>query len=158
MTETIERVGRTLPFSCEQVFGVAADIERYPDFLRLWISAIVTRREDNRLTVQQVLGLGLVRLRFVSHAVIDRPRSIQVTSEDNTFREFRLCITVSPDGATQSRIGVRAALVPRSLLMQRLVAGILGSSLTDMIDAFETRIAVVVREADRVRAASVEHS
>jgi hypothetical protein len=54
----IERFGRTLPFSCQQAFDIAADIERYPEFLRWWISARIQKRESNICYVEQVLGLG----------------------------------------------------------------------------------------------------
>jgi ribosome-associated toxin RatA of RatAB toxin-antitoxin module len=39
------RAGTILPFTCEQVFALGADIERYPEFLTGWISARIMQRE-----------------------------------------------------------------------------------------------------------------
>ncbi len=53
----IERAGGLLPFSCERVFDLAADIERYPEFLPGWIAAQVLRRQTHACDVHQILGL-----------------------------------------------------------------------------------------------------
>lgn len=39
-----EEAERCLPYSPEQLFDLVADVERYPEFLRWWISARVWRR------------------------------------------------------------------------------------------------------------------
>jgi coenzyme Q-binding protein COQ10 len=99
----IERVGHVLPFTCEQVFDVAADIERYPAFLPWWISASISRREANTCYVEQVLGRGPVRVRFASKAVLQRPERLDITSSDASFRQFNLALLVvpSPSGGVQ---------------------------------------------------------
>jgi ribosome-associated toxin RatA of RatAB toxin-antitoxin module len=43
----IERFGRAPPFSRQQAFDIAGDIERYPDFLKGWVSARITQRHAN---------------------------------------------------------------------------------------------------------------
>jgi ribosome-associated toxin RatA of RatAB toxin-antitoxin module len=74
----IEKVGGALPFGCEQVFDLAADIERYPEFLKWWISARIQKRESNICHVEQVLGLEPIRLQFASAAVLHRPERIDM--------------------------------------------------------------------------------
>ena len=69
----------TLPFTCEQIFDLAADIERYPEFLPGWISARILSRAVDQLEVEQVLGIGPARVQFRSRAVLHRPKQIAVT-------------------------------------------------------------------------------
>lgn len=82
----IERVDRELPYSCEQIFDLAADIERYPEYVPLWISARILRREWNTFDVEQVLGYGPMRVTFTSHAVLQRPVRIDVRAPGSPFR------------------------------------------------------------------------
>ena len=48
---------RTLPYSCEQLFDLAADVESYQEYLPGWVSARTLERTGNRLRVEQQLGL-----------------------------------------------------------------------------------------------------
>ena len=99
----IERHGRRLPYSSEQIFDLAADIERYPQFLRWWISAHIVRREPQLLTVEQVLGVGPVQMRFTSQALLQRPDCLEVRSSDSMFEKFHMRFLVSPQGPMAAR-------------------------------------------------------
>jgi ribosome-associated toxin RatA of RatAB toxin-antitoxin module len=68
----IEPLMRTLHCSCEQAFDIAADIERYPEFLRGWMSAKITKRDLNVCYVEQEVGFGPV------HCDSHRPPSSSV--------------------------------------------------------------------------------
>ena len=135
----IEKVGRTLPFSCEQVFDLAADIERYPEFLKWWISARIQKRESNICYVEQVVGLGPIRLQFASKAVLDRPERIDVTSTDSPFRHFRLSWLVAAIPTGGCRISVEAGLELQSGFLQHVVNQFLPAAVDDIKSAFEAR-------------------
>jgi coenzyme Q-binding protein COQ10 len=84
-------VQRYLPgFTPERLFAIAADVESYPRFLFWCESARVARREGNRLTVDNQFGIGPLRTRFETKAVLDPPRSIDVTSSDGPFLRLRI--------------------------------------------------------------------
>ena len=80
---------RLLPYTAEQLFHLAADVERYPEYLRWWIAARIRKREANVYCTDQVLGLGPVRVRFGSRTVLQTvlqpPTRIDVTSKDYPF-------------------------------------------------------------------------
>jgi coenzyme Q-binding protein COQ10 len=135
----IEKVGRTLPFRCEQVFDLAADIERYPEFLKWWVSARIQKRESNICYVEQVVGLGPIRLQFASQAVLHRPERIDVTSTDSPFRHFRLSWLVAAIPSTGCRISVEAGLELQSGFLQHAVNQFLPAAVHDIISAFEAR-------------------
>lgn len=149
----IERTSRRLPFSCEQIFDLAADVERYPEFLPWWVSARILRREANRLVVEQELGIGPMTMYFKSEATLDRPTGIEVTSAESTFRQFHLRFTITPSpspsqaappGCTMS---IRAQLEPRAFLLRRVVDRVLGSSVDGIVAAFEDRARAVYTAA-----------
>jgi len=135
----IERMSRILPFRCEQVFDLAADIERYPDFLSGWISARILKREATVLHVEQVLGIGPLRIQFGSEAVLHRPERIDVTSSEPPFRHYHLRLLVTPYSAASCNLSATADLELGSRLMQHIADQILPASIDQAIAAFETR-------------------
>ena len=136
----IETKGRALPFSSEQAFDLAADIERYPEFLRGWISARIRRREGDVCYVDQVLGLGPARVHFASKAVLHRPERIVVSSSEAPFRQFCLAwnFETVPNGVG-CLVSLSAALDLRSTLLQRIIDRALPTAIADVVAAFETR-------------------
>ena len=60
-----------LPYPCERVFDMVADIERYPEFLPGWTHARILDRHDNRLHAEQQLQTGPAVFRFHSTALLE---------------------------------------------------------------------------------------
>jgi coenzyme Q-binding protein COQ10 len=143
----IERVGHVLPFTCEQVFDVAADIECYPAFLPWWISASISRRQANTCYVEQVLGRGWVRVRFASKAVLQRPERLDITSSDATFRQFNLALLVVPSPSGGCSLSISAQVQLHSLFLQKILSQVLATSIDDVISAFERRAHALYIEA-----------
>jgi coenzyme Q-binding protein COQ10 len=135
----IQRTGRPLPFSCEQVFDVAADIERYPEFLRGWIAARIIRREAEVYYVEQTLGLGPMRVHFSSRAVVQRPQRIDVSSTDHPFRQFQLSWLVQANEAGGCRVSIITDMQLRSRLLQHAADASLAATVDDILGAFESR-------------------
>jgi coenzyme Q-binding protein COQ10 len=144
----IDRVSRLLPFSCEQLFDLAADVERYPEFLPGWISARIVRREGDVLHVEQALGIGPLRLRFDSRTVLHRPERIDVTSSDRPFRRYSLTWLFAPGPAGSCNLSVTVDLELHSGLLQHVVNRVLPLSIEGAIAAFETRASRVCVRRD----------
>jgi coenzyme Q-binding protein COQ10 len=132
-------VGAVLPYSCEQVFDMAADIERYPQFLQGWISARILRREENVCFVEQEIGFGPVHLKFQSKAVLNRPRRIDVTSADESFRKYDLSWLITAITPASCQISVTAEIVLQARLVQPVVSRMLPGAVDDIILAFNAR-------------------
>jgi coenzyme Q-binding protein COQ10 len=141
----IERHGRRLPYSSEQIFDLAADIERYPQFLRWWISAHIVRREPQLLTVEQVLGVGPVQMRFTSQALLQRPDCLEVRSSDSMFEKFHMRFLVSPQGPDGCSLSIAAELELRSVIQQLVVGAALSTSVDEILSAFEARAHALYR-------------
>lgn len=135
----------------EPLFDLAADVERYPEFLRGWLAARIVRRETNLYYTDQILGLGPLRVRFGSKTVLDRPRRIDVTSDEPPFRRFELSWTFEPRADGACRVRLDAGLELRMPLLQRIVDQILPHAIAGIADAFEARAAAASRARLRDR-------
>ena len=56
-----QRCRCTLPYSPEQLFDLAADVERYPEFLPWWVAARVRKREGNVYYTDQIIAIAMIR-------------------------------------------------------------------------------------------------
>ncbi len=128
-----------LPFDCEQVFDLAADIESYPQYLTGWVSARIQKRESNLCYVEQVVGFGPARLQFASIATLHRPERIDVTSADTSFRHFSLSWLIIPARPSGCCISIAIEIELRSRLLQHIVNQLLSSAVDDIIASFEAR-------------------
>jgi coenzyme Q-binding protein COQ10 len=135
----LEASGHVMPFTCTQVFDIAADIERYPDFMPWWIAASIVRRQDDTCDVEQVLGRGPVRVRFASRAVLQRPQRIEISSTDPQFRQLDLVLRVLPDPQGGCSLAVTLELELQSVWLQQLVRGLLARTMDEVIAAYEAR-------------------
>jgi coenzyme Q-binding protein COQ10 len=125
------------------VFDLAADIERYPEFLPWWVSAQVRKRDSNICYVEQVMGLGPIRLRFESQAVMYRPRRIEITSADVQFRKCEFSWIIAPSSFAGCRISIAAEIELRSVVLQTLVDRLLPASIDEIVRAFDARAHVL---------------
>ena len=135
----LEASGHVMPFTCTQVFDIAADIERYPDFMPWWIAASIVRRQDDTCDVEQVLGRGPVRVRFASRAVLQRPQRIEISSRDPQFRQLELVLRVLPDPQAGCRLAITLQLQLQSVWLQHLVRGLLARTMDEVVAAYEAR-------------------
>lgn len=135
----IEQFGRTLPYTREQAFDIAADIERYPEFLEWWLSAHITGRNANTCYVEQEVGLGPIRVKFASVAVLQRPERIDVTSTEMPFRNFKLSWVIAAVSPKGCRVGVAVSIDMRSGMLQLALQPIVSKAIHDIIVAFESR-------------------
>jgi coenzyme Q-binding protein COQ10 len=135
---TIHTDSRIIPAPLEDVFGLVADVERYPDFLPLWREAVIVRRWDGGYETKQVIGLGPIRERFNSRTLLLPPNRIEVSSDDALFRIFyiRWDFAVVPRGC---RIGIALQWEVQSPRLQRAISILLPGVARSMVDAFERR-------------------
>ena len=110
---------RLLPYTAEQLFDLAADVERYPEYLPWWIAARIRKREANVYYTHQVLGLGPIRVSFGSKTVLQPPTQIDVTSKESPFQQFQLSWNFAALAGTGCRVSLTAEFELRSLILQQ---------------------------------------
>lgn len=131
---------RALPYEPEQVFDVAADVERYPEFLSGWSAAEIVRREGNIYLTDQTLVIGPVRQRFRTRTALMRPDAIDVTAIDGPFTEFQLNWSFKPYRTRHCEVELAGTIDLRARLLRSLFGRVLANGFEDMLAAFEDRV------------------
>lgn len=128
-----------LPYSCEQLFDIAAGIEQYPEFLPGWIRVQITERSDERLEVVQSLGFGLVRTSFVSSAILKCPRSVHVSSADGPFQSLEIQWHFVPVDEGLCRVSLDIELLMKSPALSILADRFFSSNALETMARFSRR-------------------
>ena len=130
---------RALPYTAQQLFELAADVERYPEFLPWWIAARVRRREGDVYHTDQIIGFSVFRARFSSKTTLRRPDRIEVSSTGGPFRHFELVWSFDPEPNRLCRVVLAVDLAFRSRLIERTFDATIATQLDRLIGAFEGR-------------------
>ena len=76
-------------FTAAELFQIAAHVETYPKFLPFCIAARiledVPEGQGHDQKVDNVFGMGPFRSRFITHALLEEPDRIHITSNDPQF-------------------------------------------------------------------------
>jgi coenzyme Q-binding protein COQ10 len=130
---------RRVPYTPTQLFDLVADVERYPEFLPWCLAARIRERQGNAITADLLIGFRMVRERFTSRVVLDRPRRIDVSYSQGPFRylnnhwEF----IAEPDGSCLIDFYVDFEF--RSRLLQKIIEVLFHEAVKRMVGAFEAR-------------------
>ena len=130
---------RRVPYTPAQLFDLVADVERYPEFLPWCLAARIRERQANAITADLLIGFRMVRERFTSRVVLDRPGRIDVSYSEGPFRylnnhwEF----IAEPDGSCLIDFYVDFEF--RSRLLQKIIEVLFHEAVKRMVGAFEAR-------------------
>jgi len=130
---------RTLPYSCEQLFDLAADVESYPEYLPGWTNARILESTGNRLRVEQRLGLKPFMRAFVTTVVLDRPEIISIHSDDAPFRFLQIEWRFEPAGPGQCTVSLEFNYQMRVGLVERMAAVLFEQASPEIIKRFGRR-------------------
>ena len=130
---------RRLPYTPEQLFDLVADVGRYPEFLPWCLGARVRERRGNTITADLLIGFRMVRERFTSRVVLDRPGRIDVSYSEGPFRYLNnhWDFIRQPDGSCLIDFYVDFEF--RSRLLQKIIEVLFHEAVKRMVGAFEAR-------------------
>lgn len=129
----------TLPYEPEQLFALAADVERYPEFLPGWVAARVRKLDDETYLTDQILRFGVFRERFSTKTVLHRPHRIDVSSTERPFRNFELTWTFEPTSDGRCRVTLTTRIAFRARLAEQVFGRALARLTDDIMTAFARR-------------------
>jgi coenzyme Q-binding protein COQ10 len=129
---------RVLSYTPEQLFGLVADIERYPEFLPWCLAARIKERRADLIVADMIIGFRMFRERFTSRVALDAPRRIDVTYAEGPFRRLNnhWVFEKVPGGC---RIDFYVDFEFKSRLMQKLIEVLFSEAVRRMVGAFEKR-------------------
>lgn len=144
-----------LPYSSEQMFDLAADIERYPEFLPQWSTVTVRKREGNTLTVDQELDIGIQRLRFTSRATVQRPDRLRIHSSQPPFRSMLIDWTFSAANDAGCMVTLAVEFDMRSMVLEAAAGRIMQVMTRDIFSRFRRRAHELYRRSDALAGRNV---
>ena len=129
---------RVLPYAPEQLYGLVADVERYPEFLPWCRAARVTRREENVVYADLIIEFKVFRERFTSKVTLDPPAAIGVQYVKGPMRHLnnQWRFEPHPEGCL---IDFYVEFEFRSALLQRVIGVLFNEAVRRMVSAFEAR-------------------
>ncbi len=145
---------RLLPYTPEQLFDLVADVERYPEFLPWCLGARVRERSATTITADLLIGFRMVRERFTSRVVLDRPRGIDVSYTEGPFRYLNnhWSFAAQPDGGCLIDFYVDFEF--RSRMLQKIIGLLFNEAVKRMVSAFEARARQLYGAPDAAGAAA----
>ena len=133
------RDSKRLPYSCEQMFDLVADVDKYPEFLP-WVVATRVRSDSaTEMTADMLVGFKAIREKFTSRVTKDRPRSILVHYVDGPLRDLDNSWTFEPDGDGRCRIDFCVDFTFKNKIFERLAGAYFDRAFRRMMAAFEER-------------------
>ncbi len=131
---------RVLPYTPEQLFDLVAGVEHYPEFLPWCIGARVTRRDQNLVVADLIIGFKMFRERFTSRVTLDRPNlRIDVAYTDGPFKYLNNHWIFHPHGNGSCDVEFFVDFEFRSRLLQKAIELLFAEAVRRMVGAFETR-------------------
>jgi coenzyme Q-binding protein COQ10 len=130
---------RILPYTREQLFDLVADVERYPEFLPWCLGARVRERAANAITADLLIGFRMVRERFTSRVVLQRPDRIDVSYSKGPFRYLNNHWEFIPQPDGRCLIDFYVDFEFRSRLLQKIIEVLFNEAVRRMVSAFEAR-------------------
>ena len=134
---------RRLPYSCEQMFDMVADVRRYAEFLP-WVTAIRVRsNSETEMVADMIVGFKGLRETFTSKVRKERPGHIEVDYLDGPLKYLRNDWTFRPDGDGACFVDFTVDFAFKNRVFEMLAGQVFGTALRKMIGAFEERAAVL---------------
>lgn len=130
---------KRLPYSPQQLFDLVADIERYPEFLPWCVGSRVREKKGNTIVGDLLIGYRMVRERFTSKIVLDRPRHIDVSYSEGPFRYLTNHWEFVPEKDGGCTIDFYVDFEFRSRVLQKIIEVLFNEAVKRMVGAFEAR-------------------
>ena len=133
------RETRRLPYSCEQMFDLVADVRRYGEFLP-WVVATRVRSDgEHEMTADMLVGFKAIREKFTSRVTKDRPNRIDVHYLDGPLRDLDNSWVFRPTGDGGCEIDFCVQFTFRNAVFEALAGQYFDRAFRKMVEAFESR-------------------
>ncbi len=136
---------RRVPYTPEQMFTLAADVEAYPQFLPWCTATRIKRREGDTIYADMVIGFKVFREKFTTRAVFNAPNKIDVTYLDGPFKYLQSHWVFEPDGEGGCEVDFHIDFEFRSIMLQKLIGKVFDEAVHRMVDAFQRRAEVLYK-------------
>lgn len=133
------RETRRLPFSCEQMFDLVADVGRYGEFLPWVVATRVRSDTEQEMTADMLVGFKAIREKFTSRVTKDRPNRIDVHYLDGPLRDLDNSWVFRPTEDGGCEIDFCVQFTFRNAVFEALAGQYFDRAFRKMVEAFEKR-------------------
>lgn len=126
-------------YSCEQMFGLVDDIERYPDFLPWCSGTEVTRRDAEATCATIQVSYRGIRQSFSTENRKQFPEQMTMQLVEGPFSSLDGAWQFTPLDAGSCKVDFHLHYEFSSFLLEKLVGPVFGYIAGTMVDAFLKR-------------------
>jgi coenzyme Q-binding protein COQ10 len=130
---------RILPYTPEQMFGLVAGVERYPEFLPWCMGARILRRHDNVFYADLIIGWKVIRERFGSKVTLLPPSRIHVDYINGPLKYLHNDWQFMPAENGGTEVDFHVDFEFKSRALAAIMGGVFGELVHRMVGAFELR-------------------
>ena len=128
-----------LPYSAAQIYGLVADVRRYPEFLPWCTSARVLAEEGDCVTATLGLARGLARGSFTTRNRLQQDRSVEMQLVEGPFSQLEGRWDFWPIGESGTRVEFMVRFATRGLLGMLALEPAFEQICNQLVDAFARR-------------------
>lgn len=130
---------RRMPYSCEQMFNLVADVGSYEDFLPWVIATRVRSDSDTEMVADMVVGFKAIREKFTSRVQKRKPEMLDVQYVDGPLKDLDNKWQFHPtdDGGCEVKFCVDFTF--KSRVFEALAGQYFDRAFRKMVAAFEQR-------------------
>lgn len=130
---------RDLPYSCEQMFDLVADVGSYKEFLPWVIATRVRSDSDTEMVADMVVGFKSLREKFTSRVLKSRPGELKVHYVDGPLRDLDNRWAFEPAENGGCRINFSVEFTFKNRVFEKLAGQYFDRAFRKMVAAFEAR-------------------
>ena len=131
---------RALPHSSEQLFGLVADVEKYPEFLPWCVGARIRSQESDLLVADLMIGFNGLNEKFTTQVKLDRvAMKIDVIYQEGPFKYLNNRWLFMSKNAGACDLDFFIDFEFKSRFLQALMGPLFGEAVRRMVGAFESR-------------------
>ena len=128
-----------LPYAPAQVYGLVADVERYPEFLPWCTSARILARADDEVTVTLGLSSGLVRTSFTTRNRLEPDRALTMSLVNGPFDHLAGRWEFTPIQNAGTRADLHVAFATHGIIGAIALGPAFEGACNHLVDAFARR-------------------
>jgi coenzyme Q-binding protein COQ10 len=133
------RETRRLPYSCEQMFDLVADVARYDEFLPWVVATRVRSDSETEMVADMLVGFKAIREKFTSRVDKSRPERIEVHYLDGPLRDLDNSWTFRPTEDGGCEIDFAVDFTFRNAVFEAIAGQYFDRAFRKMVEAFERR-------------------
>lgn len=130
---------RQLPFTAQQMYGLVADVARYPEFLPWVIQTRIKSDSEDEMLADMIVGFKSLRETFSSRVEKTPHSRIEVDYLDGPLKHLNNVWIFEDDGDGGCVVDFTVDFEFRNALFQSIAGQFFDKALRKMTDAFITR-------------------